>query len=627
MRVSAYHQSLQKNKCFNREDPVSVHNPFRKTQLVSIIGLLFVMTLFLGSEAFATYNRSAGIHYASTWCKARNSQAYEAYPSDCANFVSQCLIAGGLDLSNEAGRGTGKSSNCIIWTPSLHNYLVKISDRYEVRSRGDDAPPWFQPGDVAIFGSAQSSYSHVVFCVSSDNAYHARCAAHTKDTCSTTIRTFFALNTSWTKCTYYHVGRGGASSFSVTGRVVLNSAGLADVTVSLTGVASATTTTDSNGNYRFSSLTVGTYTVRPRKTGYSFRPQSKRIGISDSHVTGQDFSATTTGSLSPLPPTATVLVMDVSGSMGWRWKGGVKIESAKKAALEFIEQVTHEGQTRGGQHRIGVVAFSGGASVLLPLTSDYNRAKQVIISLSATSATNLGAGLVAGLGELNKTPSTTQRFIILLSDGETNTGLSPDQILNGPVVEARRKKICIHTVAFGDPGDIDANFLRKVGIGSGCGSYSHAETAFELFSTYLKLRHKSLGQVIGEYSSIGKRVTILPGVPISLGTVLIGSGKRELHYTLAWSEQGRLQIRLLTLLSPKSGAWTIEAAAATSMPNGTEYYAVLSTRPGGIAIPLPLPIFTVGDRTFGLPSGLPTWFLVSISIALIALVLYKEFIK
>lgn len=356
--------------------------------------------------------------------------------------------------------------------------------------------------------------------------------------------------------------------------------------------------------------------------------------------------------LPSLPPTATVLVMDVSGSMGWRWKGGVKIESAKQAALEFIEQVTHESQTRGGQHKIGVVAFSGGASVLLPLTSDYNHAKQVIISLSATSATNLGAGLVAGLGELNKTPSTTQRFIILLSDGETNTGLSRDQILNGPVVEARRKKICIHTVAFGDPGDIDANFLRKVGIGSGCGSYSHAETAFELFSTYLKLRHKSLGQVIGEYSSVGKRVTILPGVPISLGTVLIGSGKHELHYTLAWSEQGRLQIRLkdpsgtlvstsypgaqiyttdqfahLTLLSPKSGAWTVEAAAGTSMPNGTEYYAVLSTRPGGIAIPLPLPILTVGDRTFGLPSGLPTWLLVTISVTLIALVLYKEFIK
>lgn len=353
--------------------------------------------------------------------------------------------------------------------------------------------------------------------------------------------------------------------------------------------------------------------------------------------------------LPSLPPTATILVMDVSGSMGWRWKGGVKIDSAKNAALEFIEQVTHESQTRGGEHQIGVVAFSNGAQLLLPLTNDYNRARQVIISLHATNATNVGAGLNTALAEFKGSPSSAQRFVILLSDGNTNTGLSRNQILNGPVAESRQKKICIHTVAFGDPGDVDAGFLQKIASGSGCGSYSHAETAFELFSTYLKLRHRSLGQVVGEYSSIGKRVTIMPGTAISLGTVLIGSGKRELHYTLAWSENGRLNIRLkdpsgklvnvsypgaqiyntdqfahLTLMSPKSGAWTVEAAAGTSMPNGTEYYAVLSTRPGGIAIPLPLPIFTIGDRTFGLPSGLPTWFLVGVSVVLIGLALYAK---
>jgi len=357
-------------------------------------------------------------------------------------------------------------------------------------------------------------------------------------------------------------------------------------------------------------------------------------------------------SLFPLPPTATVLVMDVSGSMGWRWKGGVKIESAKKAALEFIEEVTHEAQTRGGQHQIGVVAFSDGAHLLLPLTSDYNRAKQVIISLHATDWTNLGAGLTTALSEFNKVRSNAQRFIILLSDGNTNRGLSRDQILTGPVVEARRKKICIHTVAFGDPGDIDETFLRKIAVGSGCGTYNYASTPFQLFATYLKLRHRSLGQVVGEYSSLGKNVTILPGVPITLGTVIIGSGKRELHYTLAWSESGQLQIRLkdpsgrlvtasypgayiytaeqfthLTLLSPKPGVWTVEAAAGTSMPSGTEYCAILSTRPGGIAIPLPLPTFTIGNRTFGLPSGLPAWLLVTISVVLIALVLYREFGK
>jgi Mg-chelatase subunit ChlD len=347
--------------------------------------------------------------------------------------------------------------------------------------------------------------------------------------------------------------------------------------------------------------------------------------------------------------TATILVMDVSGSMGERWKGGVKIDSAKEAALQFIEQVTNESRTRGGQHMIGVVAFSAQAQLLLPLTSDYQRARQVIISLSATNSTNVGAGLTSALTEFDETRGETQRLIILLSDGNSNTGLSKDQVLSGPVVEALRKHVCVHTVAFGDPSDVDSTFLRRIASGSGCGSYSLAQTGFELFSTFLKLRDASLGQIAGEYSSAGRQVTFVAGSPVALGTIIIGSGKDELHLTLAWSADGTLQARLkdpsgrlvtsgypgaevyssrrfshVTVYTPSGGAWTIEAAPTTQMPSGTEYYAVLSTRPGGFALPLPLPVFTIGGQTFGLPAGLPTWLLVAAGVALLALAIYAQ---
>lgn len=347
--------------------------------------------------------------------------------------------------------------------------------------------------------------------------------------------------------------------------------------------------------------------------------------------------------------TATILVMDVSGSMGYTWKGGVKIDSAKEAALQFIEQVTNESRTRGGQHMIGVVAFSGQAQLLLPLTSDYQRARQVIISLSATNSTNVGAGLTAALTEFDETKGETQRLIILLSDGNSNTGLSKDQVLSVPVVEALRKHVCVHTVAFGDPGDVDDAFLRRIASGSGCGSFSLAQTGFELFSTFLKLRDASLGQIAGEYSSAGRQVTFVAGSPVVLGTIVIGSGKDELHLTLAWSADGTLQARLkdpsgrlvtsaypgaevyssrrfahITVYTPSGGAWTIEAAPTTQMPSGTEYYAVLSTRPGGIALPLPLPVFTIGGQTFGLPAGLPTWLLVAAGVALLVLAIYAQ---
>jgi uncharacterized protein YegL len=351
-----------------------------------------------------------------------------------------------------------------------------------------------------------------------------------------------------------------------------------------------------------------------------------------------------------LPSTATLLVMDVSGSMGERWKGGVKIDSAKEAALQFIEQVTNESRTRGGRHTIGVVAFSGQAQLLLPLTSDYQRARQVIISLSATNSTNVGAGLTTALTEFGGTRGETERLVILLSDGNSNTGLSKDQVLSGPVVEALRKHVCVHTVAFGDPDDVDDAFLRGIAGGSGCGSFNLAQTGFQLFSTFLKLRDASLGQIAGEYSSAGRQVTFVAGSPVVLGTIIVGSGKDELHLTLAWSAEGTLQARLkdpsgrlvtsayagaevyssrrfahITVYTPSGGAWTIEAAPTTQMPSGTEYYAVLSTRPGGIALPLPLPVFTIGGQTFGLPAGLPTWLLVAAGVALLALAIYAQF--
>ena len=45
-----------------------------------------------------SYNANAAVNYALKHCRNYN-KAYNSYPgADCANFVSQCLIAGGLSL-------------------------------------------------------------------------------------------------------------------------------------------------------------------------------------------------------------------------------------------------------------------------------------------------------------------------------------------------------------------------------------------------------------------------------------------------------------------------------------------------------------------------------------------------
>jgi YD repeat-containing protein len=83
-----------------------------------------------------------------------------------------------------------------------------------------------------------------------------------------------------------------SSTYSISGRVTAKgNKGLSDVTMTLSGPASATVTTDTSGNYTFTGLANGTYTVTPSKTGYRFTPTNRSVTISDANVTGQNFTA------------------------------------------------------------------------------------------------------------------------------------------------------------------------------------------------------------------------------------------------------------------------------------------------------------------------------------------------
>ena len=60
--------------------------------------------------------------------------------------------------------------------------------------------------------------------------------------------------------------------------------------MTLSGARSATVTADASGNYTFSGLANGTYTVTPSKSGYTFTPTSRTVTISGANVTGVSFT-------------------------------------------------------------------------------------------------------------------------------------------------------------------------------------------------------------------------------------------------------------------------------------------------------------------------------------------------
>jgi hypothetical protein len=81
-----------------------------------------------------------------------------------------------------------------------------------------------------------------------------------------------------------------APTFNISG-TISPTAGGSGATVTLSGAAAATTTTNSGGNYTFSGLTNGAYTVTPNNTGYTFSPVSQSVTVNAANLTGVNFTA------------------------------------------------------------------------------------------------------------------------------------------------------------------------------------------------------------------------------------------------------------------------------------------------------------------------------------------------
>jgi hypothetical protein len=83
----------------------------------------------------------------------------------------------------------------------------------------------------------------------------------------------------------------GGGAYTISGKVRSSDLVLMQgVTMTLSGDASDTTTTDSLGRYRFTGLANGNYTVTPTMTGYTFDPESRAITISGADATRQHFT-------------------------------------------------------------------------------------------------------------------------------------------------------------------------------------------------------------------------------------------------------------------------------------------------------------------------------------------------
>ena len=204
-------------------------------------------------------------------------------------------------------------------------------------------------------------------------------------------------------------------TWSISGTITPVPAG-SGVTVTLSGAASGTVQTDSSGNYMFSNLLNGAYTVTPTKAGVAFTPASLPITVSGANVTGANFTAAQAASIaidtkgsvdrSPASSTTSLQISTTSSNelllafIGADYLSGANTTVTKITSTGLTWVLVKRTNVQSGTAEIWR-AFA--TSPLSNLTVTATLSKAVISSMTVVSFTGVDASGTNGSGAIGAT--------------------------------------------------------------------------------------------------------------------------------------------------------------------------------------------------------------------------------
>ena len=200
------------------------------------------------------------------------------------------------------------------------------------------------------------------------------------------------------------------------------------------------------------------------------------------------------GGADDVGPLATMLVVDISGSMNH----GSKLDAAKQAAEAYVDQARPSDQ-------IGLLTFNTEIEYEEPLTKDRREVVSAVRGLVAQDDTAMYDALAEAIDLLE--PVEGRKAVIMLTDGLDNRSkVSPQQVLQliGP------QGLSISVIGLGNPTEstgaitsLDEPALSALAEQAG-GAYGYANDAESLRQLYEKYGRSLQSEYIVTYTSPAK---------------------------------------------------------------------------------------------------------------------------
>ncbi|MFT5528108.1 MAG: Ca-activated chloride channel family protein [Pirellulaceae bacterium] len=209
---------------------------------------------------------------------------------------------------------------------------------------------------------------------------------------------------------------------------------------------------------------------------------------------GKDTFQTSKSAVATIQDRDIAMVIDRSGSMDWvtsrsdKTKRMVALKKAIKVFRRVLDQTI-------GQEQLAITSYSSSARIDSSLALDYEHFDKKIKDTLPSGATNIGSGIKAAqtvLTDITRIRPTAKRVMIVMTDGQHNTGKDPEQAAR-EARAAMNGNLIIHTITFSSGADI-SRMQRVAAIGDGL--HVHADNSDELEDKFELIARAASGILI-----------------------------------------------------------------------------------------------------------------------------------